>query len=120
MGVLESETEGEGQWRRLAAIASATTQMERLVDDLLLLARQDEEWQRVAEAITGIDGWIGSPGLCPAAARPVLSLAALPATRPLAGPMRSATAASTTGSLPTATGITSAPLTQSASRSAPR
>ena len=43
MGLLESETKGEGQWRRFAAIASATTQMEQLVDDLLLLARQDEE-----------------------------------------------------------------------------
>jgi len=43
MGLLESEVEGEGQWRRFAAIASATAQMEQLVDDLLLLARQDEE-----------------------------------------------------------------------------
>ena len=40
--------------------------------------------QRVEEASTAIDTWIGSPGPFPAAARPVLSLAALTATRLLA------------------------------------
>ena len=43
MGLLESEEQGGGQWRRFVAIASATTQMEQLVEDLLLVARQDEE-----------------------------------------------------------------------------
>jgi signal transduction histidine kinase len=44
LGLLESEGEGadQGQRRRFAAIASATGQMEQLVEDLLLLARQDE------------------------------------------------------------------------------
>lgn len=43
LGLLESEGDGQGQWRRFTAIASATSQMEQLVDDLLLLARQDEQ-----------------------------------------------------------------------------
>lgn len=42
MGLLEGGGEGASQLRRFEAIASATAQMERLVDDLLLLARQDE------------------------------------------------------------------------------
>ncbi|MGB7564575.1 MAG: HAMP domain-containing sensor histidine kinase [Prochlorococcaceae cyanobacterium] len=43
MGLLEESREGASQHRRFEAIASATAQMGRLVDDLLLLARQDEE-----------------------------------------------------------------------------
>jgi signal transduction histidine kinase len=43
MGLLDSGAEGDPQLRRFEAIASAAAQMERLVDDLLLLARQDEE-----------------------------------------------------------------------------
>lgn len=43
MGLLAVAEAGPGQQRRFEAIASATAQMERLVDDLLLLARQDEE-----------------------------------------------------------------------------
>ncbi|MCP9848543.1 HAMP domain-containing sensor histidine kinase [Cyanobium sp. Morenito 9A2] len=43
MGLVAAAEAGPGQARRFEAIASATAQMGRLVDDLLLLARQDEE-----------------------------------------------------------------------------
>jgi signal transduction histidine kinase len=43
MGLVANAEAGPGQQRRFEAIANATAQMERLVDDLLLLARQDEE-----------------------------------------------------------------------------
>jgi signal transduction histidine kinase len=42
MGLLDGGTEPAQQRRRFEAIASATAQMEILVEDLLLLARQDE------------------------------------------------------------------------------
>jgi len=42
MGLLEADPAHPSQRRRFEAIASATAQMELLVEDLLLLARQDE------------------------------------------------------------------------------
>ncbi len=42
MGLLETDAASPSQRRRFEAIASATSQMELLVEDLLLLARQDE------------------------------------------------------------------------------
>jgi signal transduction histidine kinase len=43
MGLLDCDPADAPQQRRFGAIASATAQMGHLVDDLLLLARQDEE-----------------------------------------------------------------------------
>jgi signal transduction histidine kinase len=43
MGLLETDPSCSSQRRRFEAIASATSQMELLVEDLLLLARQDEQ-----------------------------------------------------------------------------
>ncbi len=51
MGLVAVAEAAPGQQRRFEAIASATAQMERLVDDLLLLARQDEERLEVPQAV---------------------------------------------------------------------
>lgn len=51
MGLLESDPGFTPQRRRFEAIGQATAQMEQLVDDLLLLARQDEQRIEHAEPV---------------------------------------------------------------------
>jgi two-component system, OmpR family, manganese sensing sensor histidine kinase len=51
MGLLESDPDLTPQRRRFIAIGRATAQMEQLVDDLLLLARQDEQRIEHAEQV---------------------------------------------------------------------